>query len=410
MSITLLDSPPLVAPVYNDMMYVVGSTLASQQGFKMKVELSLHGALLKTLKYDKWPLGDYFQVDVHRMLEPHLYYRVGHIAESSYGFAQMKTTVAPYVVKFTEEIDGNPISSGSVSATGYTFNGALKYLDWLKYDYTDYEMAGYGTEKFLTNSPRTLKIREDEVAELGGISRSLKIAYARVITYDADNNVLQNAQASHGWYTASEVANSLGLSFLCGPHNLSQHGFSFTNVHHYTVRFHNNEVTNDPISELFTFIIDRECSRHDLFRLHFLNRLGRFDSFTFKGSHQQTARFKRSEYQSFTGYTDVGTPTDPGTFAWTNNSYARGRVAFDTLETEQYTISTGWITEEESTWLQELAGSPAVLWQFDPSDSNGTVAVNITDDGYEVKKYANKKLFNLRLTMELAQPNYRQRA
>ena len=84
-------------------------------------------------------------------------------------------------------------------------------------------------------------------------------------------------------------------------------------------------------------------------------------------------------------------------------------MVFDTEETEVYNISTGWISEEESQWLQELVGSPAVYWQIDPADTKKTIAVRITENSYEVKKYANKKLFSLNLTMELAQPNYRQR-
>lgn len=404
MSITIHDKPQLVTPVYNDMTFLVSSTLASQENFKMKVDILWAGQLQKTLRFDKTPHGDYIKVDVHRMLETRFNYMFGQLTAVNGGFYTMQDTFRNYEVKFTEEIEGDPISSGTVSATGYAFNASLKYLDWINFDYNDYEILGAGTEKLLTNSPRTLKIREDEVAELGGISRSIKMTYARIITYDSNNVELQNVSISNSTY-AGDQSLAIGGTFLCGPPNLQPAGIVFnSNVHHYTVQFTNNEVTRDPTSELFTFIIDRECSRHPLFRLHFLNRWGRFDSFTFKGSSTQNINYKRSQYQKITGYADLNTMT------WENNAYARGTVTFDTLETEEYQLSTGWITEEESLWLQELVGSPATFWQLDTTNPKKFFAVNVSNSNYEVKKYANKKLFNLNITIQLAQPNHRQRA
>ncbi len=410
MSITLFDSPQELMPVYNDMMFVVGSSLASQQHFKMVVRIYHGGALQKTLKYDKWPHGDYIQADIHRMLEPRYRPVIDNLALQKHGFSIADGTMADYRVEFTEQIgNATPLASGMVSASGYAFNASLKYLDWINYNYSDYNLVSADIKKLLTRSPRTLKIREGEAAALSHISIAKDVPKARVITYDDAGTLINTYLISHIIYGGSSASKSQSLDFMCGPYNLNKYAASVaigniisSSVHSYTVQMLNG--SNNPVSELYTFNIDRECSRHDLFRLHFLNRLGRFDSFTFTGSHQQTINYDRKEYQKFTGYTNLNT------MAWENNAYAKGNVVFDTLEKEQYLINTGWISEEESEWLQELAGSPSVYWQIDPADSKKTIAINITENSYEVKKYANKKLFNLSLTMQLAQPNYRQRA
>ncbi|KAB2916955.1 MAG: hypothetical protein F9K23_07065 [Bacteroidetes bacterium] len=400
MAITLHNRPQALTPVYNDMMFIVGSTLAATQYFKMVVKVYHAGTLKKTLKYDKWPHGNYIQADVHRMLEPRYNPVIENLAKGATGFKVARGTMADYKVEFTEEINNLPIASGMVSASGYAFNAALKYLDWIDFDYTDYDLLSGTQRRLLTNSPRTLKIREDEAASLSHISIGKQVSKALVTTYNAAGGVINAYTVTHTLYSGSDQGISYSLDFMCGPYNLG--GSIITSeVVRYTVVFLASD--NSPVSETFTFVVDRDCGRHQLFRLHFLNRLGRFDSYTFTGSHKQTTQFKRSGYQKFTGYTDLDT------MAWTNNSYARGTVNFDTVETEQYSINTGWITEEESVWLQELAGSPAVYWQIDPSDPKKTVAVTITEDSYEVKKYANKKLFSLNLTIQLAQPNYRQR-
>lgn len=400
MAITLHNRPQALTPVYNDMMFVAGSTLAATQYFKMVVKVYHAGTLQKTLKYDKWPHGNYIQADVHRMLESRYNPVIENLAEGATGFKVARGTMADYKVEFTEEINNVSIASGMITASGYAFNAALKYLDWIDFDYTDYDLA-YGTQKrLLTNSPRTLRIREDEAASLSHISIGKQAYKALITTYNAAGGVVGTHTITHTLYSGPDQGISYSLDFMCGPYNLGG-GIVTADVERYTVGFLANDDT--PVSEVFTFLFDWDCGRHRLFRLHFLNRWGRFDSFTFKGSHKQTVQYKRSEYQKFTGYTDLGT------MEWTNNSFARGVVAFDTTETEQYAISTGWITEEESEWLQELAGSPAVYWQIDPSNPKKTIAVSIAENSYEVKKYANKKLFSLNLTIQLAQPNYRQR-
>ncbi len=408
MSITLHDRPQTLTPVYNDMMFVAGSTLASQQYFKMVVKVYHGGTLLKTLKYDKWPTGDFVQADVHRMLEPSYNFIIDNLALGHTEFQVAHVTLSNYSVTFTEEINNTSISSGMVTATGYAFNASLKYLDWINFDYTQYNLTTGTQKSFLTNSPRNLKIRVDEAASLSFISLNKEAETALITTYNSAGGVINTYQISNGIYGGTSDSISRSLDFMCGPYNLNKYAqleaiadIITDSVHSYTVQM--LDVANNPISEIFTFEIDRDCSRHDMFRLHFLNRLGRFDSFTFKGQHKQTTNFKRSEYQRFTGYTDLTGLT------WENTSYARGNVVFDTEETEVYNISTGWISQEESQWLQELAGSPAVYWQIDPADPKKTIAVRITENSYEVKKYANKKLFSLNLTMELAQPNYRQR-
>lgn len=404
MSITLHNSPQALMPVYNDMMFVAGSTLASQQSFKMVVKVYHGGTLQKTLKYDKWPHGDYIQADIHRMLEPRYQPVIDNLALQKESFNTATGTMANYEVTFTEQIGtDDPLTSGTVSATGFAFNASLKYLDWINFNYADYNLATGSTKKLLTNSPRTIKIRENEAASLGHISIDKLVEYGTVKTYDIAGVLIGSHNFTNSYFGGVDPNKDQSVDFMCGTYNLNKSSTIITSaVHHYTVQMYGDD--DNPISELFTFEIDRDCSRHQLFRLHFLNRLGRYDSYTFTGSSKEIVNFKRSQYQKFTGYTDLNT------LAWTNNSFAKGNVVFDTVETKQYSISTGWITEEESIWLQELAGSPSVYWQIDPTDSTKTIAVNITENSYEVKKYANKKLFNLNLTIQLAQPNYRQRA
>ncbi|HYG15189.1 MAG TPA: hypothetical protein VEC12_05500, partial [Bacteroidia bacterium] len=392
----------LVSPVYNDLAFIVSTDHTPLDAFKFVVKVYHGGSLIKTLKYDRWPHGPYIQADVHRMLETRFAPVPQNLALATGAakFNLVHTTFAGYEVEFSEEDANVALSDTTVAASGYTFNAAIKYLDWIDFDYNDFNMHPGTQSRFLTNSPKTIKIRENEVAELGFISLSKKANNALITTYDAAGAVIAATQIDNTVYGGTSDSISQALGLLCGPYHL---GYSIitAGVAKYTVELRDSTTA---ISEAFTFVIDRECSRNSPFRLHFLNRWGRFDSFTFTGGHKRSLKFNKSKYQKFTGYTDLDT------MQWTNQGYARGTVAFDTEETEQYALSSGWLSEEESDWLQELVGSPEVYWQAEPGTPKKLIAVNITDESYEVKNYAGKKLFSLAVNMQLAQPNYRQRA
>lgn len=402
MALTIYHQPQLVSPVYNDLAFIVSTDYTPLDAFKFVVKVYHGGSLIKTLKYDRWPHGPYIQADVHRMLETRFAPVPQNLvlATGAAKFNLVHTTFADYKVEFSEEDDNVALSGTTVTASGYTFNAAFKYLDWIDFDYTDFNMHPGTQSRFLTNSPKAIKIREDEVAELGFISLDKKANNALITTYDAAGAVINTTQIDNTLYGGSSDGISQALGLLCGPYHLGS-SIITTDVAKYTVEMRDTTTT---ISEIFTFVMDRDCYRNASFRLHFLNRWGRFDSFTFTGGHKHNLRFNKSNYQKFTGYTDLNT------LQWTNPGYARGTINFDTQETEQYTLNSGWLTEDESDWLQELVGSPEVYWQAEAGNPNKLIAVNITDDSYEVKNYAGKKLFSLSLTIQLAQPNYRQRA
>lgn len=164
------------------------------------------------------------------------------------------------------------------------------------------------------------------------------------------------------------------------------------------------EIDNVSIKELKPkmfkqeFLIDYECTKHDIFTVHFLNKLGGFDTFSFIRLSRRIADIDRIEYKRNTGTLNAdGTLTYAGT--------DRGIVTLDTSIEDRVTVSSDWLTEAESIWLQELITSPEVF--FD----NGTElqAINISNTRYEKKKLANEVIFNYELEFKFGQIHSRQR-
>ena len=146
------------------------------------------------------------------------------------------------------------------------------------------------------------------------------------------------------------------------------------------------------------FLIDYECTKHDIFTVHFLNKLGGFDTFSFIRLSRRIADIDRIEYKK-----NTGTLKADGTIVYAGTD--RGIVTLDTSIRDRVTVSSDWLTEEESIWLQELITSPEVF--FD----NGTElqAINIKNTRYEKKKRANDVIFNYELEFEFGQIHSRQR-
>ena len=135
-------------------------------------------------------------------------------------------------------------------------------------------------------------------------------------------------------------------------------------------------------------IVDNSC-KYTPFRLCWLNRLGGYDSFTFKlvSKHNQAIDRKFFKKQiSSVNY----------------NSYDREDTQYSTTFKDRYSVTSDWLSEPESTWLSELLTSPDVYWQY---SNTKMVAVNIKSNDYQIFKKEADKLFNLQFEFELSTTN-----
>lgn len=153
------------------------------------------------------------------------------------------------------------------------------------------------------------------------------------------------------------------------------------------------------ITETIWFNIDCDCTWETPYRLCFLNKLGGYDFFNFNWNSKKTSTYEKSYYKS-------------KNWDWTNanlityNSNNRGKVQYSTIGTDKLQLTSGWITEDESTWLEELVSSPDV---YIVNNTTGQLtAVTVTDTSYDYKTLEYDQLFNLTLTLEFSSNRYRQ--
>jgi hypothetical protein len=154
------------------------------------------------------------------------------------------------------------------------------------------------------------------------------------------------------------------------------------------------------VTEIMTYLYDHSpCDEYTNYCLYFMNKLGGFDSFNFNGASTESSKIDVSTYKRATG-----TQTQTS-FSWSGTEHSKAN--YNTKESTEIKLISDWITEDESTWLKELMTSP-VVYMTSNNDQTTLQPVYIKGNTYTKKKVVKDMLFNLEVTVELSEDNYRQ--
>lgn len=139
-----------------------------------------------------------------------------------------------------------------------------------------------------------------------------------------------------------------------------------------------------------SFEIDEPCTPFEPIRLSFMNQYGVRDYFTFDRRNTLTVGSQRNNYRQTLG--SWSSPT------FSIDPYGRGKRVFSTDVTTQMSLSTYWMSDAVSEWLQELFMSPDVMiYHNDVWEPCVIVSAE-----YQQKTAARDKLFQHQITVEFA--------
>ena len=139
------------------------------------------------------------------------------------------------------------------------------------------------------------------------------------------------------------------------------------------------------------------CSKYKSFRLHWLNRLGGMDSFTFDMASQEDINIQREFYNRLMSRDYAYNSTK--SYGYTTREETQYHTQYKTA----YSVASNWISEAESNMLAELMTSPNVYWEKD-ADNNKFIPINIKQNTYrkQSKTANNTKVFNLEFQFEVS--------
>jgi hypothetical protein len=305
---------------------------------------------------------------------------------------------------FEEDIDASGVYvRGSAAVTELTsvWNGIKDVVDWVDFTYLLY-VLGASYNRFLTEAPRTQYVNSESYF-LHYIATSFNSGKEYTLNVYDENDALTftslisiNATYFPTVYNYNRIAVGPYDIVNIAPARSSTAGIgsSLTGASYYTIQMSNGASLK---SEKFTFIIDRRCTKYEPIRLHWLNRLGGYDSFNFNYKSEVKTGVKRANYvQQHHTFTGDG---------WEYSKASRGTTRYDTQSTKEIQINTGYLSDAESLWMEDLFTSPVVYQEL----NNKLIAISIDGKSIDRQTSLNDKLVQYTFDLEYAITNTRQR-
>jgi hypothetical protein len=303
----------------------------------------------------------------------------------SYDIRQPSTAANAYVADnsifrvasqtYIELLDDDGVLVNGATTVGTQiifFINAIRQVDQVA-DIGDYIMNSSvsGVNKFLTNSPRTIFISQSESYVLSVYSQSSNINEITVAFRDASGAILSLQTIPYNTNLTGRYDIAVGLA------NLATAGITPpANAYDYVIWVSNSGTVQ---SEPFIFRIDRNCYEDPL-RVHFLNKLGGIDSYTFKGLNKLETTTTSSQYEKNLGIN--------------YNQQTRGRQTQYRQILTAYVATSEILSSAESIWLEELVTSPVLYLEL----GNLLFPVTINDGKFLIEDRFKLKQLQLTLT------------
>jgi hypothetical protein len=398
MSITINQQPQAFTPIYNESVFVLTSTNTGETNFKFVCDIYLEGGstyiarvLLNTI-----PGTSNCVFDAHRIVENYL---TSDIAQTT-GFAKNTNSYIRFFVKFGEQYGSTPTVyvNLATSATKTAYNGIFDFLDWVGYNYSDWQLTKNAEKNCLSNAPLTQSIELDQSLSLYFAPSGANTAYQlEVTTYDSNDSIIDTYVIDNSFTAATNYHQRVGV----GTRDLNAATLSTgtqpvidASVSYYIVTIVDDSFHD--VSKDYRFNIS-SGSKYTTKRLHFMNKPGGFDAFNFTAIHRRSENITRQSYRQNTGSLSSN--------AWSNDKQDRGTVIYDTTIDDSMHLISGYITEEESTWLEELFTSPEIYLE----SGTDLLPYVVTSSSYSVKEKEADKLINLEIDIAPAVQRRRQR-
>lgn len=419
MAIILNSQPADRSLVYNDNTWSLGSTIGTLTGFRYYIQI-IKSPLSATPTihwrgyiYPRQEDQGKSYFDPKRILESLVSYDVAIPSSNHNGFFPNDNSHTEYTLIISEQtknasnewVDISVIFTNDKSV----WNGGLSLRDWLSFTFTDYEVSIGDTDtKFLTSGPSTRYQNSTDSSWLYFIAKEDDApTHLTVKSYDVagtllSTETLQNPHSSaitvnpftHRKYQYMRVVTGRKDINSTDPTYKSTANVVHANAAYYTVNLRGVAGIQ---SELITYRIDEQCSKWSTIRLHWLNRLGGFDSFNFILKSVEESDIDRKSFeQQYHTWNDGD---------WSYTVSARGKTDYSVQMTDRLRIASDYMSDAEAVWMKELLTSPVVYQEI----GSDLVAVNVKASTYRKQTSHNDKLKQYEIDLEYSLKDFRQR-
>lgn len=416
MAISIITPVKDYSPAYNKIELLVDSDNKSEPNFRYVFEVFVEGNGSKVFKVAPEPLIFYGLLDIHNYLQQFVTSSIGNY-DTDQCFEYAEGSIIKYNIEISEQWDvagvptADPDGDGLVDTSDlYAFEGALNHSSWIDFN-PDLYLANTVNSNvdFLTDN----RVNQVSINDLGWsylmTDDPNQIDAIEVQTFDSSGATIDTYIIQNGVIKTETGARLLKIG--TSPQSLNNVTTALvttgtqpiitSNVASYFVKVIDN-TTTDPFTSIYLFQLQEEC-RYKNYRLHFENRLGGFDSYTFTGRNQKSTSIKRTTYRS--------TPYNITPAGIINKHQDKGLVNNTTTRSESIKLSSAYLSTEENNWLEQLSYSPEVYLEFTDADGNRNLKSVVLSNvnSWIEKETIHDKLFKMELEIEIGHEAYSQR-
>ena len=407
MAIVIKSSPERYGLAYNDNPYVFLSTnYAAGQRFRVGVLQQGAPPLAIERVYPRPSEGIFGNVyqdrayyDPSRILQTQVKPFIRMATPNHATILDASVMRKNYSMFITEELlqpDGTYVDGDRWDSELKTvWNGVRNTLDWLDFDYNDFDIS-QNNKRFLTDAPTTQYIDSNQSAFLYFFTEQADVAQVRLRGYDATGANITNGfidvssgskfnRVAIGTY---DIENSDASDWSTGNPTTFLNGVTYYRV---------NVLTASGTSETITYYVNKRCSKYTPIRLHWLNRMGGFDSFNFSLKSMQETDIERGSYRK--------QHHRMGSSSWLYDQSSRGTTDYNIQTMDKLTVNTPFLTEAESVWMNDFATSPVIYQEL----NNKIIAMSGKAKMINKKTSLNDKLMQYTFELDYSLVNHRQR-
>lgn len=384
MAITINSTPEAYPSAHDSLYFVVTSDNISQAGFKFVFDVLINNSIVARIKLFPDPTTTKGIFNAGGIIRDYLAgYFKPNTTQTAFAYTGDDLFVS-YTIRFGEDYDG----------TTYTnlASGTYKAFNFVNPIFRDFSTSYYQPKINTWLTPRDITAPEVAMGEklhtgwmnTAGTTTNLTLTIQKYLNGGANDGLAS---------TGASVICSAFVLFDLSPAAINDYlGTTFItgSTYQYGVK------VNYGGNQSSEFKIKLACNpRWTPVTLHFLNKLGGYDSFAFRLLNKRDASVERK------AYSQMGWQYNSGSMS-RYDAYKRinaGSNTFAVNETVSFKLTSDYINQTDYLWLKDLITSPEVYYE----QGGYYYPVSIKTTNWAEKNRIADKMFNFELDVEFAQ-------
>jgi len=407
MAITTLQTPDILTPSSDPILFTHSSTLSNLTGFRYKYDIKTKDGVIATKRLFPFP-NDIGRIDLSSVLYN---YTHSYFNPTVTGTTDTIGTLIQYSLDTSST--GSTSSETVVdSLIRYCFNGSDEDFNFSDFMLLDADNLG----KFLTNSPLTIPISLTDYytfnyfnGQFSGYTYVSYSKYMRIAVYNQSDTRYYTIWGDNYNYEPGGSLQNVDMMLKMtgvGPMNLNNDTTLFAvdalplvqPIIHSGTNYYEVWMMAGPDEALGTrsvtyrFNVNHLRRRYGNHQIAFLNRLGTFSYITLTGKMKKSVKSNSDTYIKNKYYLDEDNK-------WVTNNSRRGETIYNSKYYSLYTFNSDYLDQDTFNFMEELFTSSEIYYL---SELEGFIPIIIEDTSWESKTKDNEKVISFTLNCRSA--------